>query len=135
MRQPRRNRIARIPFANPNGLILFPKGLNWNLLTGRSPLMMDPQPASSGANRMPRPGYRWSRRRSALRFARLRKPATCPISRVQEESRLDSQILEAPGIRQELVSRVREQIDAGTYDNPARLEAALERMFNCLSDD
>lgn len=84
---------------------------------------------------MPRPGYRWSRRRGALRFARLRKPATCSISRVQEECRLDSHGLETPGIRQELVSRVREQINAGTYDSPAKLEAALERMFDCLSDD
>jgi hypothetical protein len=42
---------------------------------------------------------------------------------------------QASGIRHELVNRVRQEIQAGTYDNPAKLEAALERMFNCLADD
>ncbi len=83
---------------------------------------------------MPRPGYRWSRRRSALRFARLRKPAACPITRLQNTGRTDPQTTGA-GIRQELVSRVRKEIDAGTYDDPAKLEAALERMLNHLSND
>ena len=134
MRQPSRNRIARIPFANPNGLIIFPNGLNWNLSAG-SLTPTEQLRADSGANRMPRPGYRWSRRRSALRFARLRKPAACPMTRLQDTRRMDPSVTDAPGIRHELVSRVRKEIDAGTYDNPAKLEAALERMLSHLTED
>ena len=81
---------------------------------------------------MPRPCYRWSRRRSAQRFARLRKPAVLAITRLQGGRPAEAQV---SGIRHELVNRVRQEIQAGTYDNPAKLEAALERMFNCLADD
>lgn len=81
---------------------------------------------------MPRPCYRWSRRRSVQRFARLRKPATQPIARFPGSRPPETHV---SGIRHELVNRVRQEIQAGTYDNPAKLEAALERMFNCLADD
>jgi len=36
------------------------------------------------------------------------------------------------GIRQKLVSRVRAEIAAGTYDTPEKFEIALERMLNQL---
>lgn len=120
MRQPGQNRIAPIWFNPLNGLILDLHGLHLNL--SDLPPLTERVAARRGANRMPRPGYRWSRRRGAMRFARLRKPAPCATG-----------IPEVTGIRHELVSRVRREIDAGTYDDPAKLEAALERMFDTLS--
>jgi negative regulator of flagellin synthesis FlgM len=37
---------------------------------------------------------------------------------------------EAGNIRHDLVNSIRAQIAAGTYDTPAKLDAALERMFD-----
>jgi negative regulator of flagellin synthesis FlgM len=39
-------------------------------------------------------------------------------------------IAETGQVRQELVSSIRAQIAAGTYDTPAKFEAALERMLD-----
>jgi hypothetical protein len=38
-------------------------------------------------------------------------------------------------VRQELVARVRREIQAGTYDTPEKLELALDRLAACLGDD
>jgi hypothetical protein len=38
-------------------------------------------------------------------------------------------------IRPELVARVRKEIAAGTYDTPARWEAALDRLLDRLARD
>ena len=35
-------------------------------------------------------------------------------------------------IRQDLVDRVRSQIEAGTYDTPARVDGAINNMLNAL---
>jgi hypothetical protein len=35
-------------------------------------------------------------------------------------------------IRHELVARVRREIEAGTYETPERLQAALERLFQSI---
>ncbi len=40
------------------------------------------------------------------------------------------QAAESGQVRQELVNRIRAQIAAGTYETPAKLEAALERMLD-----
>jgi hypothetical protein len=40
--------------------------------------------------------------------------------------------LDAPGVRTELVQRVRRAIAAGTYDTDEKLEAALDRLLNRL---
>ena len=40
-----------------------------------------------------------------------------------------------PGIRQELVARVRSEIAAGTYDSEAKFEAALGRLLAQLTRD
>jgi len=37
-----------------------------------------------------------------------------------------------PDVRLELVARVRQEIRAGTYDTPEKLEAALDRMAFCI---
>lgn len=41
-----------------------------------------------------------------------------------------SQAAETGQIRTALVNSIRAQIAAGTYDTPAKLDAALERMFD-----
>jgi len=40
-----------------------------------------------------------------------------------------------PDFRNELVLRVRREIDAGTYDSPEMLEAALERLIARLASE
>ena len=85
---------------------------------------------------MPRPGYRWSRRRRALTKARpVVRTKPCPMIRIQEGRRLKTQVMETHGIRHALVSRVRQEIDAGTYDTIAKLEAAMERLLTHMADD
>lgn len=72
---------------------------------------------------MSRPGKRWSRRPAQGRPAEpteVRRPEP-------HES--------VPGIRHDLVARMRSAIAAGDYDTPDRLGAALERLFDCLGDD
>jgi len=84
---------------------------------------------------MPRPGFRWSRGRRAVTKAPARWSTPCPISRFQEGRRLEPQVQEIPGIRHELVLRVRQEIRAGIYDTNAKLEAAFERLLTRLAND
>lgn len=39
----------------------------------------------------------------------------------------------AAGVRTELVERVRKEIAAGTYDTPAKWQAALDRLLDSLT--
>ncbi|MCE9530892.1 MAG: hypothetical protein K8T89_07180 [Planctomycetes bacterium] len=48
---------------------------------------------------------------------------------------METQTLEKKVIRQELVARVRQEIVAGRYDTPAKLEAAFERLLNRIEQD
>ena len=41
-----------------------------------------------------------------------------------------AQAAETGQVRQELVNSIRAQIAAGTYDTPAKMDAALEQMFD-----
>jgi hypothetical protein len=86
---------------------------------------------------MPRPGSRRHARRPVrrVRARRPRRVPSCAMTRFQEELRLDPQVTEIPGIRHDLVTRVRQEILAGTYDTNAKLEAALERMLVQLGRD
>jgi hypothetical protein len=43
--------------------------------------------------------------------------------------------LSDPDVRQDLVTRVRQEIQAGTYDTPEKLEAALDRLADRLARD
>ncbi len=38
-----------------------------------------------------------------------------------------------PEVRQDLIDRIKEEIDRGTYDTPGRLEGALEQLIEDLS--
>ena len=40
------------------------------------------------------------------------------------------QAAETAGVRQDLVNRIRSEIAAGTYETPAKLEAALDRLLD-----
>lgn len=44
-----------------------------------------------------------------------------------------SKAAETGSVRHALVSSIRAQIAAGTYETPAKLDAALERMFDALA--
>lgn len=43
--------------------------------------------------------------------------------------------LTEPEVRQELVSRIRQEIDDGVYDTPEKFQAALDRLADRLEDD
>lgn len=46
------------------------------------------------------------------------------------EARLASMLSSVPPIRTELVSRVKAEIQAGTYDTPAKFEVALSKLMD-----
>lgn len=45
------------------------------------------------------------------------------------------QISQSPDLRQERLARIKAEIENGTYDTDAKLEAALSQMFNSLGID
>ncbi|MCI0335911.1 MAG: flagellar biosynthesis anti-sigma factor FlgM [Planctomycetes bacterium] len=59
-------------------------------------------------------------------------PAGGPVDRVDISPAAEAavQAAETGRIRQDLVNQIRAQIAAGTYETPAKLEAALERMLD-----
>ena len=70
-------------------------------------------------------------RGAAGRTGRLRRtprPAPPGPARLLEAPRMTPD----PDVRMELVARVRQEIRAGTYDTPEKLEAALDRLAACL---
>jgi hypothetical protein len=133
MRVPDRMRAAIRPRHCPNGLKLFPIGLNCNeaasvLRSGQLGC------ARWGSKRMPRPG-RWSRLRGASSKRKPRKTKPCSLTRFQEGQRLETNVHQNTSVRQELVVRIRQAIRSGEYDTPAKLEAALERLLTQLVED
>jgi len=70
----------------------------------------------------------------AGRPRRIPRPAPTGIDRLHEGSRMNPPTAD-PDIRHELVSRVRQEINAGTYDSPEKLEAALDRLADRLDLD
>lgn len=60
-----------------------------------------------------------------------------PVSRIGKKWKSQSKAIakrknEGAPIRQELVSRVRQEIAAGTYDTPEKFELALDKMLGEL---
>jgi len=70
----------------------------------------------------------------AGRLRHTRPPSTGGLDRFKEEHRMTPQ-LSAPEVRQELVARIRQEIQAGTYDTVEKFEAALERLTAQLDDE
>ena len=86
--------------------------------------------ADRGRDRtMNRPNPRRGRR-PASRIGRARRTSPAPpgCARLYEAPRMTPD----PEVRQELVARVRQEIRAGTYDTPEKLEAAVDRLAACL---
>jgi negative regulator of flagellin synthesis FlgM len=49
---------------------------------------------------------------------------------ISEAGQLASRLADLPEIREELVARVRSQIESGTYETPERLNAAVGRLLD-----
>jgi hypothetical protein len=107
------------------GLIVEFPGLDWNSSAALS--------AGGGANCTmndftPRRGRRPSNRRLAL---------WSPIQtrdRIKETRCMDPQLTGAE-VREDLVLRVRQEIEEGVYDTPEKFEAALDRLADRLESD
>jgi len=106
-------------FKRLHGLILEPPGLDSTTAAGAPP------DAGARDRTMNRPHPRRGRG-AAGRIGRAR-PTPRGLARLTEARSVNPQ-LNAPDVRQELVARVRREIQAGTYDTPEKLEAALDRL-------
>jgi hypothetical protein len=76
-------------------------------------------------------------RGAAGRRGRVRRSpphATPGSDRIKEEHRMNPQLGE-PDVRDDLVTRVRLEIRAGTYDTSEKLQAALDRLAARLDSD
>jgi len=87
---------------------------------------------------MPCSGDRWFRWHRPHRFGhaggrRQHRDQFNPIRR--RGVRMEASHPIVPDFRNELVLRVRREIDAGTYDSPEMLEAALERLIARLASE
>jgi negative regulator of flagellin synthesis FlgM len=51
---------------------------------------------------------------------------------LSEVAQLLSRIRELPDVRQDVVDRVRGEIDAGTYETPQKIDAAIEALLEDL---
>jgi negative regulator of flagellin synthesis FlgM len=49
---------------------------------------------------------------------------------ISDAARLIEQVKQAPDIRQDRVDAIRQQIAAGTYETPEKLEIALDRLLD-----
>ncbi len=49
---------------------------------------------------------------------------------ISQEADMVSRMRDIPDIRQELVSQIRSQIEAGTYETEQRLSGAVDRLFD-----
>ena len=73
------------------------------------------------------------RRGAAARPGRIR-PSLTAHARLTEGPVVNPRLSD-PDVRQDLVARVRQEIQAGTYDTPEKLEAALDRLAARLALD
>lgn len=53
---------------------------------------------------------------------------------LSDEARYLQKLIEVPPVREDLVARVRAQIEAGTYDTPDRMNQALDALLDDLHD-
>ncbi|MEX2186634.1 MAG: flagellar biosynthesis anti-sigma factor FlgM [Pirellulales bacterium] len=57
-------------------------------------------------------------------------PATGDQLDISEAAQLISQVHDIPDVREDLVARVRSQIANGSYENPQRLDVAVDRLLD-----
>ena len=74
------------------------------------------------------------RRRGAAGPTGRLRPTPAGLARLTEGPPVTAPLSD-PDVRQDLVARVRQEIQAGTYDTPEKMEAALDRLANRLSLD
>lgn len=113
-------------FKRLHGLILEFPGLDsttWAVL---------PPAAGERDRTMNRPHPR--RRRGAAGRTGRARPFPTGLARLTERPPVSAPLHDAD-VRQDLVARVRQEIQAGTYDTPEKLEAALDRLATCLALD
>ena len=117
-------------FKRLRGLIFGRSGLDSNSSAGE-------QLAAGGRDRsMNRPISRRGRG-AAGRSGRIRRnplPSKIGTDRLKEGPPVNPQLADAD-VRHELVSRVRQEILAGTYDTPEKFEEALDRLASRLDGD
>ena len=68
--------------------------------------------------------------------ARIDRPASTPSSgpiqdevQISDAARLLDKVNDLPAIRQDRVNQIRQQIAAGTYETPEKIEIAMERLL------
>ncbi|MCE5279883.1 MAG: flagellar biosynthesis anti-sigma factor FlgM [Planctomycetaceae bacterium] len=54
---------------------------------------------------------------------------TADTVEISTAAKLAMKIREVPEVRTELIARVKEEIAAGTYETPERIDAAVERLL------
>ena len=113
-------------FKRLHGLILDVPGLDSTTAARGA------RPAGDRDRTMNRPHPRRGRRAPG-RVGRAR-PTSRGLARLTEARSVNPQ-LNVPDVRQELVARVRREIQAGTYDTPEKLEAALDRLVARMGFD
>ena len=110
-----------------HGLILSCPELDWNLIEGSSPI-------GEADRTMSRPNPRRVRPPSQ-RFAAERQSHRRTVRERHSEARHVNALSTDSDVRQELVRRVRQEIQAGSYDTPEKFEAAFDRMSNHFDRD
>jgi hypothetical protein len=113
-------------FKRLHGLILEHPGLD-------STTWADLPPAAGKRDRtMNRPHPR--RRRGATGRTGRARPCLAGLARLTEGFPVTAPIHDVD-VRQDLVARVRREIQAGTYDTPEKMDAALDRLVTRLALD
>jgi negative regulator of flagellin synthesis FlgM len=113
-------------FKRLHGLILDVPGLDSTTAARGA------RPAGDRDRTMNRPHPR--RRRGAAGRTGRTRPAPAGFARLTEGPPVNPPLYESD-VRHDLVARVRQEIQAGTYDTPEKLEAALDRLAARLAAD
>ncbi|MFB3890873.1 MAG: flagellar biosynthesis anti-sigma factor FlgM [Phycisphaerae bacterium] len=59
--------------------------------------------------------------------------AVSDVIEISTAAKLAAKIHDIPDIRADLVARVRSEIEAGTYETPERIDAAVDRLMDEIS--
>ncbi|MGB2820563.1 MAG: flagellar biosynthesis anti-sigma factor FlgM [Phycisphaerae bacterium] len=54
------------------------------------------------------------------------------VVEISAAAELAAKIQEIPDVRADLVARVKQEIEAGTYETPERIEAAVDKLLDDL---
>ena len=114
-------------FERLHKLIIEHPGLDLNSWSGSSAIT-----GSDSTMNNPRP--RRGRRPTSRRIVRWQSPAAPRADRLKEGCRMDPQSTE-PEVREDLILRIRREIEDGVYDTPERFQAALDRLADRLEAD